>query len=322
VSQPEGYEVFDQNGNKLVCKLNKSLYGLRQSGRNWNTLLNDLLISQNFVQSMSDSCIYSRINDSSSMIILVWVDDLLICSDNENDLISFKRVLSNRFRMKDLGKLSWFLGIQFEYENDCITMFQSNFISRILDKFSMTESTPRTLPCDIHVNKFDFSDSPPLDDPRIYREIIGSLIYIMTCTRPDLSYVITKLSQYMNNPNQAHLNLARNVLRYLKGSIDERLYFRKSSEPLRIFGFCDSDWGGSEDRKSLSGYCFRLSKDSSLISWKTKKQNVVSLSSCEAEYTSLTFAVCEGKFLSQLFADFYDRDKTIFSLSITKVLLI
>ena len=246
--------------------------------------------------------------------MLVWVDDICICSDSESDLFSFKQVLSDRFRMKDLGKLKWFLGIEFEYHNEGINMFQSNFISRVLDKFSMSESTPRSLPCDVHVNKFDFSESPLLDNSRIYREIVGSLIYIMTCSRPDLSYVITKLSQHMASPTEAHLNLARNVLRYLKGSINVKLCFRKSSEPLNLFGYCDSDWAGSEDRKSLSGYCYRLCKNGPLISWKTKKQNVVSLSSCEAEYTALTFVMQEGKFLSQLLADFYGREKTIFHL--------
>ena len=106
----------------------------------------------------------------------------------------------------------------------------------------------------------------------------------------------------MNKPTEAHLNLARNVLRYLKGTKDHKLCYSSSEHPLTVIGFCDSDWAGSEDRKSISGYGFKLCEDGPLISWKSKKQNVVILCSCEAEYTALTFASQEGKFVSQIFA--------------------
>ena len=316
VSQPEGYEIYSDNGEKLVCKLNRSLYGLRQSGRNWNALLDEFLKENGFDQSKVDPCIYICSNQSSVMICLVWVDDLLICSNNEAKLMEFKGLLSKRFKMKDMGILKWFLGIKFEYEPNCIKMSQTDFIERLLSKFSMNDSNPKTLPCDVNINKFDFEDSKLLDDPRIYREIVGSLIYLMTCSRPDLSYVVTKLSQYMSKPTDAHLKLARNVLKYLKGTMMNKLSYEKSSEPLELIGYCDSDWAGSEDRKSISGFCYCLSKNGSLISWKTKKQNVVSLSSCEAEYTALSFAIQEGNFLSQLFADFCVVERNLFHLNV------
>ena len=281
-----------------MCKLNRSLYGLRQSGRNWNALLDEFLKEIGFSQSKIDPCIYIRSDESSIILCLVWVDDLLISSNDESKLVEIKALLSKRFKMKDMGVLKWFLGIKFEYEENCVKMSQTDFIQRILTKFSMNDSNPRTLPCDVNVNKFDFQDSELLDDPRTYREIVGSLIYLMTCSRPDLSYVVTKLSQYMSKPNVAHLKLARNVLKYLKGTMMNKLSFEKSSEPLELIGYCDSDWAGSEDRKSISGFCYSLAKNGTLISWKTKKQNVVSLSSCEAEYTALSFAVQEGNFLS------------------------
>ena len=314
IHPPKGYETFDSEGNPLVWRLHKSLYGLKQSGRNWHLCLDDFFKSHNFVQSESDPCLYTRISEKSVIIILAWVDDLLIISDNDNDICIFKSVLSNRFKMKDLGKLSWFLGIKFNFSENCITMDQSDFIQRVLVKFQMEDSHPRTLPCDIHVNKFDFSESPLLEDPRIFREITGSLIYIMVCTRPDLSFIVTKLSQFMSAPTKAHLNIARNVLKYLKGTIDKCLKFSKVNSPLGIFGYCDSDWAGDSDRKSISGYCFKLSVNGPLISWKSKKQNVVALSSCEAEYNSLTFAIMEGKFLSQLFSDMYNVERDIFHL--------
>ena len=314
INQPEGYEIYSNEGVKLVCKLNKSLYGLKQSGRNWNSLLDDFLKVNNFTPSYVDPCMYTMISESSVIICLIWVDDLLICSDNKNEMDRFKKLLCDRFKMKDIGKLEWFLGIKFEYEKNCIKMSQADFIERILIKFSMQNSIPRTLPCDVNINKFDNEDSKRLENPKIYREIVGSLIYLMTCSRPDISYVVSKLSQYMNKPTEAHLRVARNVLKYLKGSIDNKLCYRKSNEGLKLIGYCDSDWGGSEDRKSISGYCYKLCVDGALISWKTRKQNVVSLSSCEAEYTALSFAIKEGLYLSQLFADLYSGEKSRFDL--------
>ena len=225
-----------------------------------------------------------------------------------------KNDLSKRFKMKDIGILSWFLGIQFNFRDNSISMSQSNFICKVLDKFDMKDSNPKSIPCDINVNKFNCEESKLLENPTLYREIVGSLIYIMSCTRPDLSYIVTKLSQYMNKPTKAHLNYAKDVLRYLKRTVNYDLVFRKSAHSFHLFGYCDSDWGGSEDRRSISGYCYKLCPDSALISWKSKKQTVFSLSSCEAEYTALTYAIQEGKFLRQLFSDMENRNVENFDL--------
>ena len=314
VKQPQGFVERDGAGNELVWLLNKSLYGLKQAGRNWNALLDSFLKSQNFVPSLADPCLYTRFENNSIVFVLVWVDDMIICSNIEKDLIFFKGILSKRFKMKDLGILSWFLGIQFTFENDCIRMSQSDFVGKVVEKFSMNDAHPRKLPCDFHTNKFDFEDSPYMEDARLYREIVGSLIYIMTCTRPDLSYVVTKLSQYMAKPRVAHLTVAKNALRYLKGTVNSDLRFATNGESVNLVGFCDSDYAGSEDRKSISGYCFKMCENGPLVSWKTKKQSTVSLSSCEAEYTAFTYAVQEGKFLAQLLSDLKNEGKETFPL--------
>ncbi|XP_066954374.1 uncharacterized protein [Macrobrachium rosenbergii] len=167
----------------------------------------------------------------------------------------------------------------------------------------MNECNPKAIPCDLSVNKLISSDSKELANPKLYREIVGSLIYIMTGTRPDLSYVVTKLSQYMSNPTVAHLSLARHVLKYLNGTLHYCLTFKKSDDPLCLVGYCDSDWGASEERRSNTGYCFKLYEGGPLISWKTKKQKVVSLSTYEAEYVVITNAMQEGNFFRQLYAD-------------------
>ena len=169
-------------------------------------------------------------------------------------------------------------------------------------------------PCDININQFEFKDSKKLDNPTLYRAIVGSLIYIMCSSRCDLAYIVTKLSQYMSEPTHAHLNIAKNVLKYLKGTKNYQIKFNRCKCSLNIFGYCDSDYAADSDRKSTSGYCFQLCNDGPLISWKSKKQNVVSLSSCEAEYNSLTYAIQEGKFLVQLFSDMCNAEKTSFDL--------
>ncbi|CAM1292454.1 Uncharacterised protein r2_g164 [Pycnogonum litorale] len=205
--------------------------------------------------------------------------------------------------MKDLGKLSWFLGIEFNRENDYIEMHQRVYVEKILSRFQMNDCKPKATPCEIGINKIKVDESEELETPNAYRAIVGSLIYVMTGTRPDLCYIVTKLSQYMANPKQVHLNIAKRVLRYLKCALDHGLKFQRSDTPLKLIGFCDSDWGSSDDRCSISGYCFRLCPDGSLISWKSKKQQTVALSTCEAEYIALATATQEAKFLKQLFTD-------------------
>ena len=142
-------------------------------------------------------------------------------------------------------------------------------------------------------------DSEPLigDGMKMYKQIVGALIYIITATRPDISYAVTKLSQYMSCACRCHLIMAKHVLRFLKATYDRKLIFRRSNEPFTVKGFCDADWTNLEDRKSVTGYCFQISENGPLISWKSRKQPTVALSTCEAEYRSLVSVAQEGKYL-------------------------
>jgi len=299
VEQPEGYEEKDSAGNVLYCKLKKSLYGLKQSGRMWNSVIHNFFISEGFKQSQSDHCLYLK----HDIIVLLWVDDLIIASSNMSLMNKFKQSLCQNFRMTDLGKLNWFLGMSFVSGKDNIKVSQTKYVEKILDRFNMSDCYARNIPCDPSIVNTSTVESDELANATLYREIVGSLIYIMTGTRPDLCYVVTKLSQYMSKPTKAQLNAAKHVLKYLKGTMMYGLTFKKSNESVQLKGFCDSDWGSSEDRKSISGYCFQLHKDGPLISWKSKKQQTVALSSCEAEYMAITYAIQEAKFLRQIVSD-------------------
>ena len=186
-------------------------------------------------------------------------------------------------------------------------MHKTKFANHILDKFDMSNCKPKKIPCPLGINKELGNDSQLLEDNTLYRGIIGSLMYLMTNTRPDLCYIISFLSQFLVSPTFAHLQLAKHVLRYIKHNVSKGLTFVKSSDGSAITGYCDSDWGQSKDRHSISEYCFVLNKKGPAISWRCSKQRIIALSSCEAEYVALTDATKEAKFLRQLLADIQGR---------------
>ena len=310
VEQPEGFAVSNKNGEKLVLRLNKSLYGLKQSGRNWNHTLHVYLTDNGFQRSINEPCFY--FNHADNVYLLIWVDDLLI-SATTNTLNDVKQTLENKFKMKDLGKVSLFLGIEFEHEIDKMTLSQAKYINKILHRFGMQDCKPKYTPCEMNPH---VSNTTPLNDDEstLYRQIVGALIYVMVATRPDISFIVTKLSQYMSCPLHSHMTMAKHVLRYLRGTIDEKLCFPKSIESIEVKGFCDADWGNDNDRKSITGYCFKINESGPMISWKSRKQPTVALSSCEAEYMSLTSATQEGKYLLSMLNEILNLEQTKFTL--------
>jgi hypothetical protein len=304
MEQPEGFEV-QSKGGRLVYKLNKSLYGLKQSGRNWNNLLHDYLVEDGFEQSSVDHCLYIKLTERGMVVMLVWVDDLVIGASNDSLLSDTKEALKSRFKMKDLGRLSYFLGIDFEQHDGVVKMNQKRYLCKVLERFQMQDCKPRSTPCEPKPESADLGNEPI--EPRKFREAVGSLVYAMTCTRPDLCWIVTKLSQYLTKPLSMHWVMVKHVLRYLKGTLDFELCYRKCETEggLRLIGYSDADWASSvEDRRSTTGYCFALNEAGPLVSWKSRKQQTVALSSCEAEYMALAAAVQEGLYLTQLLKDF------------------
>ena len=300
MEQAKGFQKKGVNGEKLVYKLNKSLYGLKQSGRMWNNLLHSHFIENDFTQCPTEHCVYSKETNEGMILILVWVDDLIVGGKNENMLNETKRMMHERFKMKDLGKLSYFLGIEFEQGDGYVKMNQRKYIEKILEKYDMIDCKPRSTPSE---QKPDEGGNTNPVDPRKYREIIGSLIYLMMATRPDICWSVTKLSQHLSNPLETHWVAAKHVLRYLKATAHYDLCYTKHEDGLRLVGYSDADWASSNDRRSTSGYSFALHEQGPLISWKSRKQPTVALSSCEAEYIALAGAVQESLYLSQLIID-------------------
>ena len=262
MSQPEGY-VQDPD---WVWMLHKSIYGLKQSAAMWHSTLISFMETQNMMQSISDPCVFRRITKSSILIILIWVDDCIIAASNIKILNEFKRNFGQAFRTKDLGQLSFFLGIQFNINKNVISMNQKLYIQSMLKRFKEHDSKPTSLPCDPSVYEMLAAKSPKLESPTEYREIIGSLIYLLTGTRPDIAFVVTLLSRFMNKPLQIHMQIARGVLKYLKGTLDYDLKYVKHDTDLKIYGYSDSDWASDSDRQSVSGYVFKCNPQSALIS--------------------------------------------------------
>ena len=307
LTQPEGYsQVGERHNETLVWKLKKSLYGLKQSGRNWNAVLDSFFKENGFTQSEVDACLYKK-GEENLTLIVVWVDDIVIAASTETLLNSTKDMLKHRFKMKDLGPISWFLGIQFKQTPSGITMNQTFYLKGVLERFQMSDCKPRSTPCEAKPDAYeDSSDDEEVivEETRKYREIIGSLVYAMSCTRPDLAWVVTKLSQHLAKPSASDWVIVKHVLRYIKSTVEHTLYYSKSKNGLEIEGFSDSDWASSSDRRSTSGYYFRLNEDGGSVSWKSRKQPTVALSSCEAEYMALVAAAQESIFLRMLTKDF------------------
>ena len=216
-----------------------------------------------------------------------------------------KSLLKENFNMKDLGPISWFLGIQFKQNHNQIEMTQSHYLKGVLKKYGMDQCKPRSTPCETKPSVVSKDGQNDVSDGlRRYHEIVGSLVYAMTCTRPDLSWIVTKLSQHLANPDNSDWIMLKHALQYVKGTIDFKLTFRKSDNGLKLLAYSDADWGTSDDCKSTTGYYFSLDDKGPSISWKSRKQPAVALSSCEAKYMALTVATQEAMFLIMLLQDF------------------
>jgi hypothetical protein len=202
MEQPEGFVTNGEKGEKVFWRLQKSLYSLKQSGRNWNNMLHEYLISTKFEQLLVDHCVYTRVTADSKVIIQVWVDDIIIATDCESAMTSVKDSFCSRFQMKDIGQLSWFLGIQFASKPDKVEINQ-----RTLREYSRCKT--KATPCDLNWNKVKDDYVADLADEKLYRGIVGSLIYAMFATGPDICFVVTYLSQFMSRPTNCHLQVAK-----------------------------------------------------------------------------------------------------------------
>lgn len=230
----------------------------------------------------------------------MYVDDIIVASPSPARIAQIQSQLEQLFKLKVLGKLRYFLGLEIARAADGISLSQRKYTLSLLQDTGFMDCKPASLPMDPNL-KLSSTIGEPLPDITQYRRLIGRLLYL-TISRPDICFTVNKLSQFMAAPTTAHLDALHHLLRYLKGTPGTGLFFATDS-PLHLSAYADSDWANCPDtRKSTSGYCVFLGN--SLISWKSKKQQVVSRSSAEAEYRSLASVASEIQWLTSLLKDF------------------
>lgn len=293
---PPGYSVPEG----MVCRLRRSLYGLKQAPRSWFECFSSMVTAAGFSASDHDSSLFVHTSSRGRTLLLLYVDDMIITGDDSEYIAFVKARLSEQFLMSDLGPLRYFLGIEVTSTPDGFFMSQEKYIQDLLDRASLTDQRTVETPMELNVHLRP-SDGEPLSDPTRYRHLVGSLVYLAV-TRPDITYPVHILSQFVSAPTQVHYSHLLRVLRYLRGTISHRLFFPRSRS-LQLQAYSDATWASDpSDRRSISAYCVFLG--GSLIAWKTKKQIAVSRSSADAELRAMTLLTAEITWLRWLLEDF------------------
>jgi hypothetical protein len=292
VHQAEGF--IDKTHPHKVRRLLKSQYGIKQAGRLWNQMLDSILQKSGLTRSKRDNCLYYKLTEKESTVIIVYVDDMLGMTSTNLDHYT-NAIKQANLTIEIMPVVNEFLGLSIKFYpiHKIITVDQIGYIEQILDKFKMIDCKPISTPMSLEKLTKDMSPTTLEDkiqmDKTPYREAVGSLMYLAISTRPDISKALSEVSRYLENPGEKHWQAVKRIMRYLKGTKTLALYLGndKTVNP-QINAFTDSDWGGSEERRSTTGYAIFLGK--SLISWKSRLQTTIALSTTEAEY----YAVGDG----------------------------
>ncbi|KAJ9504623.1 hypothetical protein QJQ45_013610 [Haematococcus lacustris] len=299
VQQPEGFEEGSPN---TVCRLQKALYGLRQAPRAWHAKLKQELEGMGFLASESDPALFMLPRPSGTVYLLVYVDDCLLCTEKGDfDSLNFvKQRLSSVFGIKDLGQTRWFLGMQISRDRaqGTLQLDQQQYIKELLSTYGMTEAHSKAVPMAPGTKLVKEGDA--LDTAHhSYSALVGSLLYLSCCTRPDIAYAVGALARHMAAPTQQHWSAAKAVLGYLKGTASQGLVFGGNDS---LQGYCDADYAGDKDTaRSTTGYVFTL--HGAAISWSSRLQPTVAMSTAEAEYMAALGAVKEAVWLRKLMQD-------------------
>lgn len=290
MEQPPGFEVRGQE--KKVCRLDRSIYGLKQSARVWYFLFAKFLKKEcGFQVINSDSGVYvlrQRNGEGIELILIVYVDDLLIMGKEMSKINALKKKFLQRFRMKDLGAVDSYLGIRIRRDrpNKRIFIDQQSYIDEAIEKFRMKDAKSVRTPFPSGLQLQESKTECPRETRTLYQSIIGTILYIALGTRPDICFAVTRLSRYNANPSEAHLSAARYVLRYLKSTSTMKITYEGNSM-ADYLSYSDSDWAADrDDRHSTSGFVLMLATGA--VSWRSRRQKTVALSSADAEYMELS----------------------------------
>uniref|UniRef100_A0A2N9I1B8 Retrovirus-related Pol polyprotein from transposon TNT 1-94 n=1 Tax=Fagus sylvatica TaxID=28930 RepID=A0A2N9I1B8_FAGSY len=300
MKQPEGFPSSD--GEHLVCKLKKSIYGLKQASRQWYLKFHNVISSFGFVENIMDQCIYQKVSGSKICFLVLYVDDILLATNDKGLLHEVKQFLSKNFDMKDMGEASYVIGIKIHRDRfqGILGLSQETYINKILKRFRMNDCSPSVAPI-VKGDRFNLNQCPKNDLEREqmknipYASAVGSLMYAQVCTRPDIAFAVGMLGRYQSDPGLDHWRAAKKVMRYLQGTKDYMLMYRRTDN-LEVIGYSDSDFAGCIDsRKSTSGYIFMMA--SGAVSWRSAKQTLIATSTMEAEFVSCFEATSHGVWL-------------------------
>ncbi|KAI0499127.1 hypothetical protein KFK09_020028 [Dendrobium nobile] len=295
--QPQGF--IDENHPDYVCKLHKTIYGLKQAPRQWFTTFTAFLQTNGFIFSKLDPSLLIYDHGNIQLYILLYVDDILITGSHQNSISTLIRKLQTAFSLKELGPISFFLGIQVLHTKSGYFLSQAQYAQDVLQAANLLNCKPSQTPIAMKppTTVTSFLDADPIQ----YRRLAGCLQYL-TITRPDIAFATNMICQKMHQPSGQDFNALKRLLRYIQGTQQFGLPITRG--PLHLRSFSDSDWASNPlDRKSISGFCSFLGN--SLVSWCVKKQLTVAKSSTEAEYRSLASATSDIIWLQRLLADFH-----------------
>ena len=291
--QPEGFQV--KGKENLVCRLRKSLYGLKQAPRLWYMKFESFMTTHGYNRTTSDHCVFfKKFAGDDFIILLVYVDDMLIVGHDASKIVELKKELSESFAMKDLGAAKQILGMKISRDRKSkkLWLSQEQYIEKVLERFSMSKSKPVTTPLAGHM-KLSSAQCPTSETEKEelrkvpYASAVGSLMYAMICTRPDIAHAVGVVSRFLSNPRKEHWTAVKWIFRYLRGT--SRLCLKFGDNHILLDGYTDADMAGDIDsRKSTSGFLMRLARGA--ISWQSKLQKCVALSTTEAEYIAMTEA--------------------------------
>ena len=296
MDQPDGFVVKGEE--RKVCKLLKSLYGLKQAPKQWHEKFDRTLTSAGFVINEADRCVYYRHGGGDSVILCLYVDDILIFGTSMIVINEVKSFLSNSFDMKDLGQADVILNIKLIRDESGITLTQSHYVEKVLNRFGFIDSKPSPTPYDPSVTLR--KNKKESRDQLRYSQVIGSLMYLASATRPDISFAVSKLSRFMSNPGIDHWHALERVMRYLNGTMSYGIHY--SGHPAVLEGYCDANWISDVDELyATSGYVFLLG--GGVVSWRSCKQTILTRSTMEAELAALDTASVEADWLRELLMD-------------------